>query len=126
MAEKDLTGLKIDKTAAAYHPARWRKRAGWWVAAAVVLLLVALAMKGVFTPKVEVETATVSQLYPSQAFTLLNASGYVVAQRKAAVASKTTGRLEWLGVEEGNRVRTGEIIARLEMGEVDIIIGTHR
>jgi RND family efflux transporter MFP subunit len=114
MADKDLTGLKIDKAAAAYRPARWRKRAGWWVAAAVVLLLAALAVKGVFTPKVEVETATVSQLYPSQAYTLLNASGYVVAQRKAAVASKTTGRLEWLGVEEGNRVHTGEIIARLE------------
>ena len=114
MADKDLTGLTIDKTAPSYRPARWRKRAGWWVTAAVVLLLAALAVKGVFTPKVEVETATVSQLYPSQSFTLLNASGYVVAQRKAAVASKTTGRLEWLGVEEGNRVRTGEIIARLE------------
>jgi len=114
MVDNDLTGLKIDKTAAAYRPARWRKKAGWWVAAVVVLLLATLAVKGVFTPKVEVETATVSQLYPSQAFTLLNASGYVVAQRKAAVATKTTGRLEWLGVEEGNRVRTGEIIARLE------------
>jgi HlyD family secretion protein len=113
MTDKDLTGLQIDKTAAAYRPAR-RKRAGWWVAAVVAVLLAALAVKGVFTPKVEVETTTVSQLYPSQAFTLLNASGYVVAQRKAAVASKTTGRLEWLGVEEGTRVRTGEIVARLE------------
>src|SRR6185369_6464331 len=51
---------------------------------------------------------------PSHSFTLLNASGYVVAQRKAAVASKITGRLEWLGVEEGSRVSSGQVIARLE------------
>jgi len=38
----------------------------------------------------------------------------VVAQRKAAVASKATGRLVWLGVEEGSRVKEGDIIARLE------------
>jgi RND family efflux transporter MFP subunit len=56
----------------------------------------------------------VSQVYPTQTFTLLNASGYVVAQRKAAVAAKTTGRLEWLGVEEGSRVTAGQVLARLE------------
>ena len=50
-----------------------------------------------------VETAAVTAAYPSQAVTLLNATGYVVAQRKAAVASKATGRLEWLGVQEGSR-----------------------
>ncbi len=69
-------------------------------------------------PSVEVETAVVSRTFPSQSFTLLNASGYVVAQRKAAVASKATGRLEWLGVEEGSRVRKGEVIARLENKDV--------
>ena len=51
---------------------------------------------------VTIETATVSLYYPTQSFTLLNSSGYVVAQRKAAVASKTTGRMEWIGVEEGS------------------------
>ena len=63
---------------------------------------------------VEIETATVTLQYPSSSITLLNASGYVVAQRKAALAAKATGRLEWLGVEEGSRVKKGEIIARLE------------
>ena len=53
-------------------------------------------------------------MYPSQAVTLLNASGYVVAQRKASVSSKSTGRLSYVGVEEGSRVKKGEIIARLE------------
>jgi RND family efflux transporter MFP subunit len=75
-------------------------------------------MKGVFTPAVQVEAANVTQLYPSQTFTLLNASGYVVAQRKAAVASKVTGRLISMTVEEGSRVKKGEVIARLENDDV--------
>jgi RND family efflux transporter MFP subunit len=48
----------------------------------------------------------------------LNASGYVVAQRKAAVASKVTSRLVELMVEEGSRVKEGQIIARLENEDV--------
>ncbi len=63
---------------------------------------------------IAVETASVTMSYPSQAYTELNATGYVVAQRKAAVATKATGRLVWLGVEEGSRVKKDEIIARLE------------
>src|SRR4030042_3152050 len=47
-------------------------------------------------------------------FSQLNASGYVVAQRKAAVASKVKGGLVSLMVEEGSRVKEGQVIARLE------------
>ncbi len=68
---------------------------------------------------VTIETATVSLYYPTQSFTLLNSSGYVVAQRKAAVASKTTGRMEWIGVEEGSKVIAGQIIARLENKDLE-------
>jgi RND family efflux transporter MFP subunit len=49
---------------------------------------------------------------------VLTASGYVVAQRKAAVASKGTGRLVYLGVVEGDRVKKNHIIARLEDSDV--------
>ena len=59
-----------------------------------------------------------SRAYPSQEFTLLNATGYVVAQRKAAVASKATGRLEWLEVREGSPVKSGQVLARLESRDV--------
>ncbi|CAL1240776.1 Acriflavin resistance protein [Candidatus Methylocalor cossyra] len=61
-----------------------------------------------------VEIGTVNSIYPSQAFTLLNASGYVVAQTKADVASKATGRLEKLEVEEGSVVAQGQILARID------------
>jgi len=114
MANEDLTRLKIDKEAIGTRRPRHRKPLFWVIIGLLVVIMGILAMKGVFTPKVEVELATVSQVYPSQAFTLLNASGYVVAQRKAAVASKATGQLVWLGVEEGSRVRQGEVLARLE------------
>ncbi|BDV42478.1 hemolysin secretion protein D [Geotalea uraniireducens] len=113
MANDDLGKLKIDKTAA-FRPTGRRRKKFWLVVAAVVLVLIALAASGVFTPAVEIEAGTVSQVFPYQTFTLLNASGYVVAQRKAAVAAKLTGRLDWLGVEEGSRVRRGQILARLE------------
>jgi len=81
------------------------------VAAAIVALF---AYNRLLRAPIAVETASVTMSYPSQAYTELNATGYVVAQRKAAVASKATGRLVWLGVEEGSRVKEGDIIARLE------------
>lgn len=81
------------------------------VAAAIVSLF---AYDRLLRAPVAVETVSVTMSYPSQAYTELNATGYVVAQRKAAVASKATGRLVWLGVEEGSRVKKDEIIARLE------------
>jgi RND family efflux transporter MFP subunit len=118
MAEHDLTGLKIDRTAAVTRPARRKSKLVWVVSLALVVLLLVMFFTGILTPALEVEVATVSQAYPSLAFTLLNASGYVVAQRKAAVASKATGQLEWLGVEEGSRVRRGDILARLESRDV--------
>jgi len=113
MANEDLDKLKIDKGATARSGVRRRPR--YWIAAAVaVAVLMVLFASGVLSPAVTVETGTITQVYPSQAYTLLNASGYVVAQRKAAVAAKVTGRLDWLGVEEGSRVKQGEVLARLE------------
>jgi RND family efflux transporter MFP subunit len=55
---------------------------------------------------------------PSQANASLTASGYVVAQRKAAVASKGTGRLVFLGVVEGDKVKSGQVIARIEDSDI--------
>jgi len=116
MNSEDLSKLRLDKSAAGFkRRRRVPRRVLLGIAAAIVVAVIALLAAN---PAVEVETAVVAKVYPSQAFTLLNASGYVVAQRKAAVASKATGRLEWLGVEEGSKVRRGEVIARLENRDV--------
>jgi RND family efflux transporter MFP subunit len=118
MANEDLSKLKIDKSVRTFRPAR-RKR--FLYIGAVLLVLVILGvlyLNGIISPAVPVEVVTVSQIYPSQTLSQLNASGYVVAQRKAAVASKVTGRLVALMVEEGSRVKEGQIIARLENEDV--------
>lgn len=116
MSETDLNRLRIDRSNPAPRTRRWIKRA------IITAVLVAAAAIGLsFWKKnapVEVETATVATAYPSQAYTVLNATGYVVAQRKAAVASKATGRLEWLGVREGSTVKANEIVAKLENKDV--------
>jgi RND family efflux transporter MFP subunit len=90
----------------------------------LLCVVVGLALWWFFTgslwgPKVQV--TSVIKIYPSQAVTLLNASGYVVAQRKASVSSKSTGRLSYLGVEEGSRVKKGELIARLENADLEAV-----
>ena len=116
MTNSDLSKLKLDKSGANFQ--RKQKIPRWGLIAIGIIVALSVVVMLVVNPAVEVETAVVARVYPSQSFTLLNASGYVVAQRKAAVASKATGRLEWLGVEEGSRVRTNEIIARLENRDV--------
>jgi RND family efflux transporter MFP subunit len=117
LGSPDLSKLSIDRAAARAPRARLRL---WPWAAGLALLVAAavLGFSGGFSGPVTVETAAVTTAYPSQAVTALNATGYVVAQRKAAVASKATGRLEWLGVMEGSRVKKDEVIARIESRDV--------
>ena len=112
--QSDLSALAIDRTARSKRKVR--------ASGPLRLTIVLMACAGVFiapwlwrlSVPLAVETAAVSVAYPSQALTILNATGYVVAQRKASVASKATGRLEWLGVLEGSEVLAGEVVARLE------------
>ena len=112
--DNDLSKLRIDKQRISQRQGKKKRYSLLLVALLVVSSLVVLYFKGVLKPAVQVQVTAVQRIYPSQAFTLLNASGYVVAQRKAAVASKITSRLVFLGVEEGSRVKKGEVIARLE------------
>ena len=118
MAQDDLNRLTIDKERYSSAPKKGKRGRFWTATCLVTVLLALVAWKLVVSRSVEVEVATVSLVYPSQTFSLLNASGYVVAQRKAAVSSKATGRLDWLGVEEGSVVKRGQLLARLESGDV--------
>ncbi len=111
----DLDRLRIQRSEEKYQ-AKTFSRGRIWLAlgGGLILILLALYLWGPLRPAQEVTVAVVSRLYPAQAYTALNASGYVVAQRKAAVSSKSTGRLAFLGVEEGSRLKKGEILASLE------------
>jgi len=119
MANDELAQLTIDRTTPG--GLRRRVRPGRWAAAAAAFLALGFGGYRLMNPVSRVAVATVSRVYPSQTFTTLNASGYVVAQRKAAVASKGTGRLVWLGVEEGSLVKEGEVIARLESADLNAV-----
>jgi RND family efflux transporter MFP subunit len=115
----DVARLRIDRSRKVVRePARRRPR--WLVPLIVVAALAAgyLTVRSLFaaTPEVEVGSATLTSA--SQANALLTASGYVVARQKASVASKGTGRLVMLGVEEGDVVKKGDVIARLEDADV--------
>jgi RND family efflux transporter MFP subunit len=117
LADHNLDKLKIDRSPAAAVP---RRRRRWLPYAAIAaILLIALGVGFRMASPQAVETATVTSVYPSQNYTLLNATGYVVPQRKASVASKAQGRVEWLGVLEGSVVKQGEVIARLESRDVE-------
>lgn len=97
-----------------------KSRTFLWVGLVVIVLAAAsFVLYGSSGSTAEVQTGTVQRLAPASAQSLLTATGYVVAQRAAAVASKGTGRLEELRVEEGDQVKAGDIIARLEADDVN-------
>ena len=114
MEKDDLSDLKIDKKEKRTdQPRRMRRLVKMALISTAAVMVLAVAWL-VFRPAEPVSVISVSRFYPSQTITVLNASGYVVAQRKAAVASKVTGRLDAISVEEGSRIKKGEVIARLE------------
>lgn len=114
-----VSQLKIDRGNLA--PGKKKRRSPWWLRIAVLVAVVVLVL--MFKPSsVEVQVSSVITSYPSQQYAQLTASGYVVAQRRAAVASKATGRLVWLNVREGSHVKQGELLARLDSSDVQAAI----
>jgi len=113
-----LSRLAIDRSASPVRRHRpWWTR--WWIWALVVALLLGAGVVIRSRSAAQaVEITTVAAAYPSSALAVLNATGRVVAQRRASVSSKGTGRLEWLGVQEGQMVKDGDVIARLENRDV--------
>lgn len=98
----------------------------WTGSVVVVVAAAAFLLFGTSASTIEVQTGTVQRLAPASAQSLLTATGYVVAQRAAAVASKGTGRLEELRVEEGDQVKGGDVIARLEANDVNASLSASR
>ncbi|HEY5601810.1 MAG TPA: efflux RND transporter periplasmic adaptor subunit [Gammaproteobacteria bacterium] len=62
-----------------------------------------------------VETATAQSLSAAPGNTaVLDATGYVTARRQATVSSKVTGRVAEVLIEEGQQVKEGQVLARLD------------
>lgn len=115
----NLSSLRINREKENNHGGK-NKKAFLWIIL-IVLIIIAVVILGssnLFSSAVEVKLTTATLQSPAQSDAVLTASGYVVAQRKAAVASKGTGRLVYLGVVEGDKVKKDQIIAKLEDSDI--------
>jgi HlyD family secretion protein len=115
--DKDtLEGLRINRDV----PPR-KNRPIWLLPAVILLLLIGL---GAFWWMGRSKTVTVRTLVVQDNSnaggkkTLLNGSGYVTARRQATVSSKVTGKVVEVMVEEGMKVKEGQILARLDSSNV--------
>jgi RND family efflux transporter MFP subunit len=125
----DLSSLKISREAATVRYSskrRQKKRIIIYCCLGAFVLIVLMAFGGVFASAPTVETTTVTRISPTQSKQILIGSGYVVAQRKASVASKGTGRLVELNVVEGQVVHKNDILARIESSDMEAAIAQAR
>ena len=104
-APADLAALRINR-----EPARSSGPRGWIFLLAVVVVgagAAAYFLGGRSLRPKAVETVTASIVTEGQATTVLTATGYVEAERKADLSPKITSRITQLNVTEGSRVKAG-------------------
>jgi HlyD family secretion protein len=121
----DLSALRMAPDDLEYRPRR--RWIGWLIALAVAAAAGAwayLAPAPFLLPKVE--TATVQVVTPTEASTVLTATGYTYARNRAAVGAKIIGRVIDLRVDEGDRVREGDVIAVLDSADLRAAIDQNR
>ncbi len=126
-----LASLSIDRSGAGPAP---QAQAAWVqllrrpssMAGVLAALVVAGAVVYSVSRPVAVRVARVINTTVSQQYAALTASGHVVAQTRAAVASKASGRLIELTVREGSRVAAGDLLARLDASDLDAAVDAAR
>jgi HlyD family secretion protein len=117
---QDLQSLRIDRSARASgdgEPAWARRYIVIGIVVVAVLALGALAYRMLSRDVPEVEVTRASAESSDVGGTVLSATGYIVAHHTINVNSKVTGRLAWIGVEKGDKVKEGQVLVRLEDDE---------
>jgi RND family efflux transporter MFP subunit len=111
-----LNQLRIDRS----EPPSSGGHGKWWATGVAVLIIGASAFWYLTRPTGVPITTAVAQAAAggtsggSAGPSLLDASGYIVARRRATVSSKITGKVVKIMLEEGQRVEAGQIIALLD------------
>jgi HlyD family secretion protein len=118
--DAELKNLKIDRSNRPENaPSRWAVR---WIISGVALFLLLGAWR--FTtaklnaaPEVRTQRVVALSAASASPGIVLNATGYIVAAHKIEVAAKVVGKVKWIGVDKGDRVREGQVMVRLEDDE---------
>ena len=115
----ELQGLRIDRSKSDGDgaPSPWARRY-IIIGISVVVLLSLAALSYRFlagdAAEVEVARATAESNSDSTSATVLSATGYIVAHHRIQANAKVTGRVAWIGVEKGDKVKEGQVLVRLE------------
>jgi RND family efflux transporter MFP subunit len=115
----DLSALRIEREGGPVRRRFLYPALATLCVALVAVFFLARSRGGVALRPAEVTTTRAAVVTPTQASTVLTASGYIVARAKAEISPKTVGRIAWLNIEEGQKVRKGELVARLESQELE-------
>ena len=115
---KDLAGLRIDRAALEEESAGSSWARMYIIGGVVIIVLLGLGTlvyRYLLAPAPEVEvTRATAQGTTVAGSVVLTATGYIVPHHKINVNSKVTGRVKWIGVEKGDKVKEGQVLVRLE------------
>ncbi len=118
---QDLQSLRIDRSQRSDNgggePPVWARRyivVGIGLVVLLGVLTLAYRAFSADVPEVEVVRAAAQTSDSDPGGVVLSATGYIVAHHTINVNSKVTGRLMWIGVEKGDKVKEGQVIVRLE------------
>jgi RND family efflux transporter MFP subunit len=109
-----LHQLRIDRSDREEVAGGHRK---WWVLASAIAVaaIAAAALLLVRTSAIEVSEATAVAASAGAAPTaILQATGYVTAEREATVSSEIAGQVSHVYFDEGEHVQRGQVLARLD------------
>lgn len=112
-----LKELRIDRSQRESHESHGPGRWPWVVAIVIVVLALAGGAGWMLDGNRAIAVQTVTAMAPSsdsEAGAVLQATGYVTARRQATVSAQITGTLTDVLIEEGDRVKKNQVLARLD------------
>lgn len=114
-----LSALRIDRSAA---PMKRRRRLRWLIPVGLLVAVLVLVAVAVARRAPTVRVAEVREPLPGEQQTELSASGYVDSRRRSVIAPLVAGQLVEVAVEEGEAVRRGQVIARLDGRDARVVL----